>query len=174
MKLLTAAFQATLVFPFVTSGCASLETTDWTTYDGPGKEHFLKEEVELPYADDPLEPVNRAFSGFNHVLMVAIVAPIGWVYRTVFPSPVRTGVDNAFDNLYYPVRLVGNLLQGKFSESWHETERFAVNTTVGVLGLWDPATSWGIEVICTRIANQAPRPAPTTNPASRVPQLMMS
>lgn len=124
----------------------TLKHKDWSTYDGPGKEHFLKEELidEIRSIDDPIEPLNRGVSVFNHVLLKGIVAPVGWVYRTVLPKPVRNGVENVFDNLFYPVRLVNNLLQAKWGGAWNETKRFGVNTTVGVLGLWDRATDWGI------------------------------
>jgi ABC-type transporter lipoprotein component MlaA len=142
----TPARSLLALLPLLAAGCATTaEPVDWTAYEGPGKHHFLKEEIELPVIPDPLEPMNRVFAGFNHGLMVAIIAPIGWVYRNTLPKPVRNGIGNVFDNLYYPVRLVGNLTQGKLSESWTETKRFAVNSTVGVLGIRDQATRWGME-----------------------------
>ena len=62
-------------------GCASLEKTDWEQYDGPGREHFLAEEFQFPIVNDPLEPVNRAVGGFNHVIMVGLLGPLGSAYR---------------------------------------------------------------------------------------------
>lgn len=76
--------------------------------------------------------------------MVGVIDPTAKVYRLIIPKPVRTCVNNAGKNLAFPVRGVNNLLQGQFSETWEETKRFGVNTTVGILGLFDPATKWGI------------------------------
>lgn len=126
-------------------GCATYQAPDWSSYQGPGKEYFLREEVEFPHVPDPMEPMNRVTSGFNHALMVGVVQPISLVYRTVLPRFLRTGIGNAFDNAYYPVRLLANLLQGKGGGAWRETQRFGINTTYGVLGLWDRATELGIE-----------------------------
>lgn len=127
------------------AGCRSYTPRDWSAYEGPGKEHFLAEEVRFPGVEDPLEPFNRAMASFNHVLLVGIIAPLGAVYHWTIPAPVRGWITSAFDNAYYPVRLFGNLTQGKLAESWTETQRFAVNTTVGVLGAWDPALELGVE-----------------------------
>jgi ABC-type transporter lipoprotein component MlaA len=93
---------------------------------------------------DPLERLNRSTGYLNHGIMLGIVDPTSRVYRTVLPRPVRKGIDNAGENLAYPVRLVNNLLQGQIEGAGVETKRFAVNTTVGLVGLFDPATSWGI------------------------------
>jgi ABC-type transporter lipoprotein component MlaA/pimeloyl-ACP methyl ester carboxylesterase len=135
------------LFLFVSPSCTStkLETNDWSEYDGPGAEYFQKEEVELPHVEDPLEPMNRTFSAFNHGLMVGVIGPLTWVYRGITPKFFRTGVSNFFENLLYPVRLVNNLLQGKGGGAWDETKRFGVNTTYGVLGLWDRASDLKME-----------------------------
>lgn len=93
---------------------------------------------------DPLEGFNRGVQTFNGGANRYVAYPVGVAYRWILPKPVRTGVGNFFENLSYPLRLVNNCLQGKFAGAWAETERFCVNTTVGVLGLWDPAEGWGI------------------------------
>ncbi len=102
---------------------------------------------EIPYPQplgDPIEPFNRGVGYINHGLMMGVIDPTAKVYRFIIPKPVRTCVNNAGRNLAFPVRGVNNLLQGQFSEAGEETERFLVNTTVGILGLFDPATKWGI------------------------------
>jgi phospholipid-binding lipoprotein MlaA len=60
----------------------------------------------------------------------------------IVPEFARRGINNFFKNLYYPVRVVNNILQLKFKNAGEETLRFATNTTIGVLGLWDPAEVW--------------------------------
>ena len=51
----------------VLTGCqATLRSNDWSAYDGPGKAYFEQPEVKVPYIGDPLEPLNRGVSGFNH------------------------------------------------------------------------------------------------------------
>jgi phospholipid-binding lipoprotein MlaA len=91
---------------------------------------------------DPLEPVNRVFFVFNDKLYFWLLRPVAKGYGFVVPKPARKCVSNFFHNLAMPVRLVNNLLQGKISRSTTELARFAVNSTVGVAGLWDPARNW--------------------------------
>ncbi len=81
----------------------------------------------------------------NHGLLVGVVDPLSRGYRLLMPRPVRDGIKRFGTNLLYPRRLATNVLQGKFKEAGTETQRFGINTTVGVLGFLDPATEWGIE-----------------------------
>lgn len=130
----------------LSSSCqVPLRTNDWSTYEGPGAEYFQREEIEFPHVDDPIEPLNRRVFVLNNWLMLGVVRPLGWAYDKVVPAPVTTGISNAFGNLLYPGRLLGNLLQGNGGGAWDETKRFAVNSTVGVLGFWDRASEMGIE-----------------------------
>ncbi|MFT4901290.1 MAG: phospholipid-binding lipoprotein MlaA [Lentimonas sp.] len=91
---------------------------------------------------DPFEGVNRAFFAFNDIFYREVIDRIGTVYSTVTPDPVEVGATNFFDNLKYPVRLVGNLLQGRFGGAWLETKRFVLNTTLGVGGVTRSADSY--------------------------------
>ena len=136
-----------MLFSILVTGCATYQKPDWSQYKGPGKEYFVKEEVQFPEVPDKVEPMNRVLSGFNHGLMTGIVQPFSWVYRSVLPSFARTGIGNAFDNAYYPVRVLSNIFQGKREGAWQETRRFAINTTYGVLGLWDRATEMNIKPV---------------------------
>jgi ABC-type transporter lipoprotein component MlaA len=124
------------------TGCqATFKANDWSAYDGPGRAYFEKEEIELPFIGDPLEPMNRGIADFNHGLMVWLASPTAGIYRLIFPEQIRTGIDNIFENLLYPLRLVTNLLQGKGGGAWRETKRFGVNTTIGIAGVLDSATA---------------------------------
>ena len=103
------------------------------------------ETVVLPKSvPDPLEPFNRVMWGFNKALMTGVVRPTSRVYRFVVVKPVRTDIGNFGRNLTYPGRLINNLLQGKWHGARDETWRFACNTTVGVVGIFDVGTKWNI------------------------------
>ena len=106
----------------------------------------LSEKVVLPASvPDPIEPFNRVMWGFNKAVMTGVIKPTSRVYRFVVVKPVRTSIGNFGHNLTYPGRLINNLLQGKWHGARDETYRFLCNTTVGVAGLFDPATKkWHI------------------------------
>lgn len=91
---------------------------------------------------DPLSGYNRGMTYFNDSLFNYVVFPMADVYVYIVPSAVIESVDNFFDNLGYPVRVANNLLQLKFERSVEETGRFVLNSTVGILGLFDPAEAW--------------------------------
>ena len=71
--------------------------------------------------------------------------PAGKGYSKVVPRPARTCIGRFFANVKYPVRLVNNLLQGKFKAAGLETGRFVVNSTAGIGGFFDPAKRWKLE-----------------------------
>ena len=105
----------------------------------------VAEKVVLPKSvPDPIEPFNRVMWGFNKALMTDVIKPTSRVYRFVVVKPARTSIGNFGRNLTYPGRLINNLLQGKWSGARDETWRFACNTTVGIIGLFDPVTKWNI------------------------------
>lgn len=99
----------------------------------------FEEDKELKKIADPLEPINRMFFHFNDKLYFWLLKPVATGYSNVMPEPARISVRNFFNNLTTPVRLVNNVLQFKFDSAGTEMKRFGVNTTVGVLGLFDPA-----------------------------------
>ncbi len=89
---------------------------------------------------DPLEGYNRFMTAVNDKLFDYVLDPIFIKgYNFIFPEPVRVSVNNFFNNLYFPVSLVNNLLQLKFQNALDETGRFIVNSTFGFAGLFDPA-----------------------------------
>ncbi|MCH7995566.1 MAG: VacJ family lipoprotein [Planctomycetes bacterium] len=122
-----------------------MQRNDWNAYTGPGAEHFRKQEYKLPYVPDPLEPSNRIVWAVNDFILFDLIEPVSAVWRFLIPQSVRTHLVNAAENITYPVRAVNNLLQGDFGKARDETHRFVINSTVGILGLFDIAAEWGIE-----------------------------
>jgi ABC-type transporter lipoprotein component MlaA len=94
---------------------------------------------------DPLEPANRAFFTFNETLDKYLIKPIAETYVDVTPQPARTAVTNFFDNLRYLNVIVNSFLQGKFSQGMSDIGRFVVNSTLGLGGLFDVATGYGLQ-----------------------------
>jgi len=104
------------------------------------EEDIYDEEIRGSSAvSDPFEPINRVTFKVNDFLYTQVVDPIASVYSGLTPAPVQEGASNFFDNLNYPVRLAGNLLQARWNGAWVETGRFAINTTVGIGGIFTPA-----------------------------------
>ena len=91
---------------------------------------------------DCFETINRVTFSLNQGLDKVIFKPVAKVYR-VLPSPVRAGTSNALDNLSTLVTIPNNILQGDFVKAGINTGRFFVNTTVGVVGIFDVAAKIG-------------------------------
>ncbi|MDD3669378.1 MAG: VacJ family lipoprotein [Alphaproteobacteria bacterium] len=94
--------------------------------------------------NDPWEPVNRGIFAFNGVLDAAVVKPLAVGYRFITPQFVRTGVSNFFENLRTPMYLANDLMQADGAKACDSLRRLLVNTTIGVGGLFDPASHWDI------------------------------
>ena len=94
---------------------------------------------------DPYESVNRKVFAFNDTLDTYALKPVAKAYNAVIPSPVRTGVHNFFGNFTDAWSAVNNLLQGKPGDAGTMTLRVLTNTTIGIAGIFDPATSLGLE-----------------------------
>src|SRR5690349_1412638 len=93
--------------------------------------------------NDPIEPTNRAIYAFNNGLDTVIMRPAAKAYRFLVPGPVRGGIHNVLSNLGTPVQLSNDMLEGKPRRAGDTTMRFLINTTVGVLGIFDVAKDWG-------------------------------
>jgi phospholipid-binding lipoprotein MlaA len=93
---------------------------------------------------DRFERTNRAIYKFNDALDRGVAKPVAKAYVKVTPAPVRTGVSNFFQNLSYTTVIPNALLQGKLRGMFIATARLVVNTTIGIGGLFDPATQFGI------------------------------
>lgn len=100
----------------------------------------VEEQVNDVQVADPLEPVNRGIWWVNDKLYTYVLKPVATGYKTVVPEGGRQSIANAFENLQAPERVVNNVLQLKLSEAGTELKRFACNSTIGILGLRDPAT----------------------------------
>ena len=116
---LAATFLAALVL----SGCAS---------------------TNAPKAD-PLEGLNRATFTFNDKVDAAVLKPVAQGYQKITPQFVRSGVTNLFTNVSDVAASVNSLLQGKPAEAATSAGRFLVNSTLGILGLFDVATPMGLD-----------------------------
>ena len=93
---------------------------------------------------DCFETVNRGIFAFNQFLDGVIFEPVAKGYRYI-PSPIRTGTGNAMSNISNLVTVPNNLLQGDIKQAGVNTARFVINTTVGILGIFDPAAALGFE-----------------------------
>jgi len=92
---------------------------------------------------DCFETLNRATFAFNQVLDGIIFQPVASAYR-VLPSPVKTGVSNSLDNLSSLVTIPNNILQGELKKAGINSGRFIINTTIGILGVFDVAEYLGL------------------------------
>ena len=110
--------------------------TDLAQYGDP----TLPTPAELPQAYDPWEPFNRKMHTFNNAVDRTIAKPLAKAYIAVVPRPVRLGVSNFFSNLYQPLSALNSLLQGKPKQAGQAMGRFAVNMTLGMGGIFDPAS----------------------------------
>lgn len=115
-----------IIVGLISSGCASVDTS----YRDPR---------------DPWEPFNRSVHVFNEKLDDYVAKPLARGYQAITPDAVDYGITNFFSNLYDVTVALNNLLQGKFRHALIDIGRFGVNSTVGVLGVMDIATGWGLE-----------------------------
>jgi phospholipid-binding lipoprotein MlaA len=94
---------------------------------------------------DPYENINRKIYGFNDTVDSYVAEPISNVYKYITPQFVQTGVFNFFTNLKNINVVFNDVLQAKFVQGAEDTGRFAINSTVGLLGLFDVAKKIGLE-----------------------------
>lgn len=93
---------------------------------------------------DPLEPVNRYIFAANLALDTTVIEPVATIYRNIVPDIARDSVRNFLRNLESPVLLTNDVLQGDIDAAAVTTKRFFINTTVGILGLFDRAADMGL------------------------------
>jgi phospholipid-binding lipoprotein MlaA len=108
-------------------------------YD-PVADPTLPAPATLPASYDPWEPLNRRVHHLNNAVDRFIASPLAHAYVAVVPRPVRLGVRNFFGNLGQPVNALNSLLQGKPLEAGEAIARFLVNATLGIGGVFDPAS----------------------------------
>lgn len=140
--IILAAFLGFAPLP-ATAGWDAVVVAEAPEVDLPEDDDYAP--IESALDSDPIEPVNRFFYQVNEGLRTLLVRPLVEVYDNFLPPPVRNRVSSLLDNLRTPVVLVNDLLQGEGNRAWTTTQRFAINTTYGVGGLWDRAAEMGIE-----------------------------
>jgi phospholipid-binding lipoprotein MlaA len=94
--------------------------------------------------NDPFEDTNRGTFGFNKAVDDAVLVPVAKAYRTVIPPPMRQSLHDFMQNLNGPVIFMNDMLQGQVGLAGNTLARLALNTTVGVGGMFDVATRVGI------------------------------
>lgn len=118
-----------LVLGLLSAGCS----TTTTEQDG-----------DIVQVNDPLENVNRFFFDLNQRFDRNAGRPAATAYKDTVPQSVRGGLHNVLDNLGGPVTVANDLLQVRLKDAGIAAGRFLVNTTVGVVGIFDVATDWGL------------------------------
>lgn len=93
---------------------------------------------------DPIEPFNRAVFEFNSVVDKLIIRPVAKGYRWITPDPLRERIGNFSDNLREPLNMINAFLQGEFEQGMVSFWRFTINSTIGIAGINDVATSAGL------------------------------
>ena len=100
--------------------------------------------VQMPVSYDPWENWNRRVHRFNNAVDRTVARPLAKAYEAAVPRPVRLGVTNFFNNLGQPVSALNALLQGKPAQAGQSLGRFLLNATLGIGGIFDPASAAGI------------------------------
>jgi phospholipid-binding lipoprotein MlaA len=100
--------------------------------------------AEFRATNDPIEPLNRGLFFVHDGIDTLVLRPVGEAYRIFLPPEVRTAIRNVLANLRTPVILVNDVLQGDTQRAATTVGRFVVNTTVGIGGIFDRATEFGL------------------------------
>lgn len=130
---LTLSMSAAAVAAMLLAGCAT-----------PPPDDDPDSVAEFKQLNDPLEPMNRAVFSFNEGVDAAVLRPVAQGYRYVVPPFGRDRIADFLDNLKAPIYLTNDLLQGNFTLAGLTVERFAVNSTFGVLGIMNVADPMGL------------------------------
>lgn len=100
---------------------------------------------QLIEPQDPYEQVNRKIFAFNMGVDKYVVQPVAKVYDKVTPTPARRGISNFFNNVAEVPTVANDLLQANPKQAVSAATRFAINTTIGIGGLFDVASHMGLE-----------------------------
>ncbi len=128
------------------SGCSSMPAH--TIAEVPAQ-HAVEDVVrdDVNYAIDvydPWEGMNRRIYNFNTKFDRYVFLPVVNAYEFILPDFVETGISNFFSNIGEISNLTNSLLQLKPKPTFTAVSRFVINSTIGVLGVWDPATKMGL------------------------------
>ncbi len=94
--------------------------------------------------DDPFEPINRKIHKFNMGFDSYLLKPPAKLYKKFIPSPVRAGINNAYNNVNMLPTVANDLLQAEWNYAIKDTWRFIANSTIGVAGIFDPASTFSL------------------------------
>jgi phospholipid-binding lipoprotein MlaA len=92
--------------------------------------------------EDPFESINRPIFAFNHVVYTWVLNPLAKGYTAIMPDPAEVAVSQFFSNLREPLNAINHLLQANGTKTGSSLGRFLINSTIGVLGIFDPAHAW--------------------------------
>ncbi len=123
--MLKIKFSVLLLLFYLTSAC--------TTIEGPLDD------------SDPYESYNRSMNDFNVGVDNYVLQPVAQTYHDFMPFPVKSGINNFFSNLGEITVIANDFMQFKFSKMAEDFSRFVFNSTFGILGIFDVATSMGLE-----------------------------
>jgi phospholipid-binding lipoprotein MlaA len=126
----------------VEKGDAAVEEEEYDPLFDEFDEEFEAARAGFP---DPLEDTNRRVAGFNSVLDKWLLDPLTKAYGFIFPGPVKRSIRRLFLNLGEPATTFNNLLQLEWKDAGVSTSRFVINSTIGIAGLFDPASAMGLE-----------------------------
>jgi len=126
---------ASLLLLFFTEGFASTHPQ----FTADEESIYYEELIDEPSINDPLEMINRPIFHFNDFCYTFILDPINGFYTKVTTQQVRSSIVNFFDNLKFPVRLLGNVLKFELKDASYECIKFSLNSTYGLLGLNKPS-----------------------------------
>lgn len=94
--------------------------------------------------DDPYESMNRKTHAFNMAFDATVLKPLAKGYKAVLPAPIRTGINNAYDNVNGLPTIANDLLQAEGNYAIKDSWRFIVNSTLGVAGIFDVASKFSL------------------------------
>lgn len=138
VKEATNSKQNTQTVVEVSKNATDKENLTFDEFNDEFADEFENNKVEI---FDPLSGYNRVMTSFNDTIYLHALNPIATGYTYILPQTVRVGISNFFDNLLFPIRFVNNLLQFKFENSMEELGRFLINSTFGLAGFMDPAST---------------------------------
>ncbi|MBS0289143.1 MAG: VacJ family lipoprotein [Proteobacteria bacterium] len=120
----TVACALLSIAGFVMTGCATQKPSD---------------------VRDPYEVFNRAAFGFNKKMDAVFIKPIAYVYIKYLPQPFQLGIGNFFDNMREVTNIANDVLQLEFGYAAYDLSRLLINSTIGIVGIFDVANALGLE-----------------------------
>lgn len=138
-----ALLSSILIALAMLTGCATTAPV--------GEAKYRLSDFEKPGTDaeldisDPLEPLNKSLYRFNYYFDSYFFIPLVDAYQFVIPDYAEQRIASFFDNIADIRNTFNGALQLKPASTGTSLSRFAINSTVGVFGLWDPASTWGLQ-----------------------------